>query len=283
MKTKKIAILLFTLIILSLTPLNITAAPEGPLLQISAVSFSPEIVSPGKQFNMAVTLTNHGEYNAYNVTLDVLSIAGMPDLNVFSMVGNGNHFYIEEIPTGKSTTIEIPMVSSPMAEARNYNLELKMNCETWGGTAYEFDGIVGIFLNEVDSLSIIVPDDYTLTRDRDLDNPFYFEIANFGSNPVKGVQVSLSSDQIEFQKNYQYYGTFEKDDYDDFSTEISVDQGGTFPVKIALKYRDSFNNERFIEKEIKLLVPEDEVIVKDDEESVGFFQKIIKVIFGIGA
>lgn len=92
-KTKYLfSVLLAALLLLCFMPTAL-AAPEQPLLQISSVTFNPATVSPGKEFKLVVTLTNHGDYDAHNVTLDVLSQSGATDLGVFSMVGSGSHFY----------------------------------------------------------------------------------------------------------------------------------------------------------------------------------------------
>jgi len=281
-KTKSLfSVLLAALLLLCFMPTAL-AAPEQPLLQISSVTFNPATVSPGKEFKLVVTLTNHGDYDAHNVTLDVLSQSGATDLGVFSMVGSGSHFYREEIPSAESATIEIPMVSSPNAEAKNYNLNLQINCETSGGSVYNFTETVGIVINESDSMSIIASDRFVLIENDKGVTPIEFEIANFGSNPVRGVQVSVSAEGVSFSKDYNYYGTFEKDDNDDFSADVTTANAGEFPGKITVKYMDSFNNERVIEKAITI-VSEEATTPAAESGDENVFQKFLRVVFGIGA
>ncbi|WP_170253930.1 COG1361 S-layer family protein [Acetobacterium paludosum] len=283
MKTKVIypVLVLSFFLFFCFTPC-VLAAPEQPLLQISSVTFSPETVSPGKEFKMTITLTNHGDYDAQNVTLDVQSLAGTQDLGVFSMVGSGSHFYIEKIPSGESATIEIPMVSSPTAEAKNYNINLLINCEDSDGDEYNFTETVGIFINESASMSIIAPDQYTLVANDKGVYQLNAEIANYGSNPVRGVQLNISGVGLNFSSNSKYYGTFEKDDSDDFSTEVTADQQGDFPAKITLKYIDSFNNERTLEKDITIISPDNTKRTSDNADE-NIFQKFLRIVFGIGA
>jgi hypothetical protein len=273
--------ILAALFLLVMSP-GVFAAPEQPLLQISSVTFDPAVVSPGKEFKMAVTITNHGEYDAHNVKLDVLSMAGANDLGVFSMVGSGSHFYLEEIDSGTSAAITIPMVSSPSAEAKNYNLNLQLACEDSDGDEYTFGETVGITINESGSMSIIAPDRFVLKKNDKGVTPIDFEIANFGANPVRGVQINISGDNITFSKSNQYYGTFEKDDSDDFSADVTTVDKGEFPAKITLKYMDSFNNERTLEKTITIVSEEaSSQSVNTGEENI--FQKFLRIIFGIGA
>ncbi|HEY5537258.1 MAG TPA: hypothetical protein VIK23_01170 [Acetobacterium sp.] len=283
MKAKGILVtLVLTLLLFFGIIPGVFAAPEQPLLQISSVTFSPETVSPGKDFKMTLTLMNYGDYNAHNVTLDILSLAGAQDLGVFSMVGSGSHFYIDEILSEESATIEIPMVASPTAEAKNYNLNLNLYCENSGGTAYEFPETVGVFVNESNSMSIIAPDRYTIGSDAKADNQLEFEIANFGSNPIRGVQISIAGEGLSFSPDNQYYGTFEKDDSDNFAAAVTTDKPGEYPGIITLKYLDSFNNERSTQKNITLVVPDDQTkkTVKADDNA---FQQFLKILFGIGA
>lgn len=283
MKTKVtlVTLIMTLLLFFGIIP-GVLAAPEQPLLQISSVSFSPETVSPGKEFKMTLTLMNYGDYNAHNVTLDVLSIAGAPDLSVFSMVGSGSHFYINEILSEESATIEIPMVASPSAEAKNYNLNLNLYCENSGGTPYEFPETVGIFVNESDSMAIVAPDRYTIGSNEKADTQLEFEIANFGANPVRGVQISIAGEGLTFTPNYQYYGTFEKDDNDNFATAVTTENPGEYLGIITLKYLDSFNNERSIQKNITLVVPDDQINTTAKADDNGF-QQFLKILFGIGA
>jgi hypothetical protein len=229
---------------------------------------------------MSVTLSNHGEYNAYNVTLDVASLAGSEDLGIFSMVGNGNQFFVEEIDSGEATTVDIPMVSAPSAEAKNYNLNLNIKYESWGETEYTSTATVGIFLNEADSMSIISADQFTLENE---DDEISLEIANYGSNPVKGVQLSIAGDNLTFGTGFQYFGTFEKDDYDDFSTSVTADAAGSYPAKITLKYMDSFNNERVIERDITINIPDSATSSEANEDDENPFTRFFKALFGISA
>jgi len=224
---------------------------------------------------MILTLRNYGDYNAHNVTLDILSLAGTQDLGVFSMVGSGSHFYIDEIISEESATIEIPMVASPNAEAKNYNLNLNLYCENSGGTPYEFPETVGVFVNESNSMAIIAPDRFTIGSDTKADNQLEFEIANFGSNPVRGVQISIAGEGLSFSPDNQYYGTFEKDDNDNFTTAVTTDKPGEYPRIITLKYMDSFNNERSTQKNITLVVPDDQTktAAKADDN---VFQQFLK-------
>ncbi|MDK2936666.1 MAG: hypothetical protein PWP16_218 [Eubacteriaceae bacterium] len=278
MKQKVFLCLMVLLLLIS--PVSVLAGPEQPLLQVSAVSFSPETVAPGKEFVMSVTISNHGEYNAYNITLDVASLAGSEDLGIFSMVGNGNQFFVEEIDSGETTTIDIPMVSDPSAEAKNYNINLNIKYESWGETEYTSAATVGVFLNEADSMSIISSEQFTVDNEAD---EISLEIANYGSNPVKGVQLSIAGDNLTFGTGFQYFGTFEKDDYDDFSTSVTADAAGSYPAKITLKYMDSFNNERVIERDITINIPDSATSSEANEDDENPFTRFFKALFGISA
>lgn len=130
-------------------------------------------------------------------------------------------------------------------------------------------------------MSIIAPDRFVLTENDKGVTPIEFEIANFGSNPVRGVQVSVSAESVDFSKDYQYYGTFEKDDNDNFSADVTTAETGDFPGKITVKYMDSFNNERAIEKPLPLFQRKPPPRQPNPEKRT--FSEIFRIVFGIGA
>lgn len=87
---------------------------------------------------------------------------------------------------------------------------------------------------------------------------------------------------LDFSSNSKYYGAFEKDDSDDFSTEVTADGQGEFPAKITLKYIDSFNNERTLEKNITIISPGNTNQTSDNADE-NIFQKFLRIVFGISA
>ncbi len=296
MKKRLLALLILTLA-LGFFAAPVAAAPDTPLLQITSVSTYPEAVSPGDNFDVFLSVVNNGNYNAYNTNIEVLNISGSKtnDLDVFSMSGSGNHVYLGQVSSFEATSATLHMAVSPAATAKNYNLNLNITTVDGNGNAYSFPETIGLFVNEATSMSLIVPDQITLkdstdtvatTTDSENKN-LKVEIANLGSNSVRGVQLSLVGDGVDVADSSTYYGTFEKDDSDSVATTVTSDTPGDHTIVATLNYVDSFNNERQVVKNIKVVVPDSATTsstantAKGDGSSGSILGNIVKVIFGI--
>jgi len=277
---KTISIVVVILLILMSTP--VIAAPDYPLLLISEVRFNTESVTPGSNFVMSVVLVNHGEYNAYNTTIDVKNLSGAQDLGVFSMTGSGNHFYLGLINAGSTEVIDIPMMVAPNAEAKNYNLDLEIRTADGNDQQYKFPETVGIPVNESNSMSLISLDKLMIEGEDVKDN-LKIEISNFGSNVVRGVHLKLSSDnpEVDISNTEEYYGTYEKNNTDTFVTSINAKEPGDYKVKATLHYVDSYNNQRSIEKEIEVHAENVSEIKSEKTTSSNPFIELIKALFGL--
>jgi len=277
---KIISILVVILLVFMATP--VMAAPDYPLLLISEVRFNTESVTPGSNFIMSVVLVNHGEYNAYNTTVDVKNLSGAQDLGVFSMTGSGNHFYLGRINAGSTEVIDIPMMVAPNAEAKNYNLDLEIRCVDGNDQQYKFPETVGIAVNESNSMSLISLDKLMIEDGAPSDN-LKIEISNFGTNVVRGVHLKLSSDnpEVEISNTEEYYGTYEKNNTDTFITSVNAKTPGDYKVKATLYYVDSFNNQRSIEKEIEVHADTATEVETEQSANSNPFVDFIKALFGI--
>ncbi len=277
---KIISIVVVILLVFMATP--VMAAPDYPLLLISEVRFNTESVTPGSNYTMSVVVVNHGNYNAYNTTIDVKSLSGAQDLGVFSMTGSGNHFYLGRINAGGTEVIDIPMMVAPNAEAKNYNLNLEIRCVDGNDQQYKFPETVGIAVNESNSMSLIALDKLVLNNGEAGDN-LKIEISNFGSNAVRGVHLKLSSDnpEVEISNTEEYYGTYEKNNTDTFVTSVNATAPGDYKLKATLNYVDSYNNQRSIEKEIEVQAENVSDVNVEESTETNPVIKFIKALFGI--
>ncbi|SDY12404.1 hypothetical protein [Eubacterium barkeri] len=280
----------------------VAAAPDQPLLQITSVSTYPEAVSPGDNFDVFLTIVNNGNYNAYNTNISVLNISGSKtsDLDVFSMSGSGNHVYVGQVDSFGATSATLHMAVSPVATAKNYNLNIQIDTVDGDGNSYSYPETIGLFVNESTSMSLVAPSELTVSsenstattatdsKDSSKGN-LSMEVANLGTNAVRGVQLQLSGSGLNIKDSSTYYGTFEKDDTDTFTTTVTADTPGNYDLTAELRYVDSFNNERKITKTVKVTVPDNATSTNkagsgtNDTGSTGLniLTGIAKVLFGI--
>ncbi|SEA66026.1 hypothetical protein SAMN04515656_11927 [Eubacterium aggregans] len=280
----------------------VAAAPNQPLLQITSVSTYPEAVSPGDNFDVFLTIVNNGNYNAYNTNISVLNISGSKtsDLDVFSMSGSGNHVYVGQVDSFGATSATLHMAVSPVATAKNYNLNIQIDTVDGDGNSYSYPETIGLFVNESTSMSLVAPSELTVSSENSTTTTatdskdsakgnLSMEVANLGTNAVRGVQLQLSGSGLSIKDTSTYYGTFEKDDADTFTTTVTADTPGNYDLTAELRYVDSFNNERKITKNIKITVPDNATSTNKTgsgtngtgSTGLNILTDIAKVLFGI--
>ena len=291
---KLLSILLGMTLLSTLFIAPVSASPNYPLIQVTAISTFPESVAPGDNFNVFLTLVNNGDYNAYNTTIDVVSIAGSKnnDLDLFSMSGTGSHIYVGKLPAYEATSATLHMAVSPEAIAKNYNLNIKINTEDSNGNQYSYPETIGLFINEASSMYIHAPSTLTLdptsstTLDTTDEHNLSLNISNLGMNSVRGVSLAMSGEGLNFSVPENYFGTFAKDDSDSFSTNITANASGEYTALVTLSYLDSFNNPQTKTQEIHVSVPETSVSSDPSQDpsasnDSNIFTKFIKILFGI--
>ncbi|MGL4282668.1 MAG: hypothetical protein ACRCSI_03215, partial [Eubacterium aggregans] len=185
------------------------------------------------------------------------------------MSDSGNHVYVGQVDSFGATSATLHMAVSPVATAKNYNLNIKIDTVDGdgNGNSYSYPETIGLFVNESTSMSLVAPSELTVSSENSTTTTttdskgsakgnLSMEVANLGTNAVRGVQLQLSGSGLSIKDTSTYYGTFEKDDTDTFTTTVTADTQGNYDLTAELRYVDSFNNERKITKNIKVIVPD---------------------------
>jgi hypothetical protein len=122
-----------------------------PRMIVSAYSVDPQIVSAGRQFDLALSFQNaSSERTVSNIKVTLEAIEQTQGQGaVFTPVGGSNTIFIDEInPKGTVDTV-LRMYAVPDAEARTYNLRVRFVYEDEDFNTYEEIEQISISVRQV--------------------------------------------------------------------------------------------------------------------------------------
>ncbi|MGO1820375.1 MAG: COG1361 S-layer family protein [Senegalia sp. (in: firmicutes)] len=290
---RKVVFIGLIFIIMILVSTNTYAVPKSPELVISEYKIEPEMISPGGNFKIKLTLNNYGEYHARKIKLtlkDKVSEEKIPTgelqseevevkLDDFSPLNQSNIKYVSLIKANKKEEVVYDLYASPNMKAGNYNLVVSLDYTDYNGNTYSEDQIIGILLSEKENIKLLGKDNY---GDLAIGQPVEstINIVNNSKAEVKGVTVSVEG---EGENNYtEYLGNFNSGDFDSYTFDAVFDEDGEKDINVKVSYIDSMNKNTEIEKKLKYNVKSGENIDKssDKEEEGNVFIRFIKGLFG---
>lgn len=275
-----------------------------PYLTITGYETSPDRISPGDSFTLALTVKNNGKNGIKNllVSLGAASSPAKDDKDngasasqadfsggtTILTTGSGNARYISYLGAGDKETISFDLIANPKAASGSYEL----------GFGFEFESGTGKSFSSSQSISINLSRLVTFSW-QNLDYPKEVEVGrmftvsgeaiNDNDFTVGGIKLEFDGEDLGVQDDNIFVGSLESGDSESLEAKVRAKRTGVKQARFIVKYRDDFNRERQIEKVIRIkVVPKPKAVrerVKPTAESGGFFQGLanfFKALLGIG-
>jgi hypothetical protein len=280
MKIKKIISPVIFVLMLTFIPGAKIHAAAGSML-VDKVWTEPEVVEPGQQFKLNITLRNISTRDLEKVAVKLLNMEGKPTLSGFSPVGRTNDMYCEKITKGTTADVSITLMADTQLKSGSYNIMINLSGKEKYADAFEDNRIIGIVV--ANKPNIIVTDMQINDEDKKgTTKKLKLDFVNAGKGTLSNLMVTMTEGDKKYIK---YFGTVEPTDENTYeqSFPINSDVKG----KIEITYADELNKAGNVSKDFEVQAPKPEAQkeVIDKTEKKGFLTsvgKFFKRLFGLG-
>lgn len=295
-------LLLFIVAIAAILAGPALAAQNRPILVITDYSTKPREVATGAPFDLTLTLKNEGTYRAKQLRLTLESANGGSETSggdaqtpadqgnaaPVSVLGSGNVRYIGDVSAGSTQTVTFRLISSGDSNPRAYNLGFLLEyVNSASGGDESSRQAIGLPLVREASLKLVglrtpknlrVGKTFKITAD----------IINSGAFTVHGVAAEASGRGYETVREAEFIGPLDGGDSDSFEIRLRPQKTSAREITLTIGYKDDYNQERSITREIKLAPEKAQATETDDKEksSGGFFSSVarwFRALLGIGS
>lgn len=231
----------------STLPLQIRK-PDTQLTVQSATS-QPEQVRPGQDFDLNINLqnsANSGLVRDLTLTLNLEDVMMQGETSVretpFAPQGASNQQNLGRLSANNNEEFTFPLTAYPDASAGLYKIPLQMSYVTRDGEQVNRE--VTLTVRVASEPDFLVSVDSTTLNTESSSGEVTFSIVNRGLSEAKFLNVILeeSDDYTILERNSEYIGNLDTDDFDNVRFEVSPNTNEP-RYTVTLQYMDAFNNE----------------------------------------
>ena len=207
-------------------------------LVVRGIRTEPELVSPGEDFKLKLTLSNNADSLLRNVNVKLNLSATVPFVPTQSTAEE----YVYQINSNTQRAVTFEVTALPDADGGLYKIPLKITYVDEQGKSFEKEDFIGLKITSKPDLLLTV--DQTTINAENRQGTVTLKIVNRGLTDLKLVSAILkSSDDYEIVSSPEIYvGNIDSDDFEtvDFVVGLrSYDSSIELPV--TLTYRDVTN------------------------------------------
>ena len=232
---------------------------------VDSFETDPAEIYAGQDFTLKVRMKNASNSIAASNILFTFESETVSDSPVFTTVNGSNSVVVNSLAPGASDTLTIKFSSSPTAEQRSYTITINEQYDSPEFKNAKEAVKIAIGLKQEARLNTgtieVMPDAISVGEESNV----MFSINNSGKVMLYNVNAVFEADSI--QKNEAYVGNIEPGKSGNVDTMINgiaptTDDG---KVKLSITYEDENGKVSTVEKEIQLMVNEDQSM---DESNV---------------
>ena len=232
---------------------------------VDSFETDPAEIYAGQDFTLKVRMKNASNSIAASNILFTFESETVSDSPVFTTVNGSNSVVVNSLAPGASDTLTIKFSSSPTAEQRSYKITINEQYDSPEFKNAKEAVKIAVGLKQEARLNTgtieVMPDAISVGEESNV----MFSINNTGKVMLYNVNAVFEADSI--QKNEAYVGNIEPGKSGNVDTMINgiaptMDDG---KVKLSITYEDENGKVSTVEKEIQLMVNEDQSM---DESNV---------------
>ena len=232
---------------------------------VDSFETDPAEIYAGQDFTLKVRMKNASNSIAASNILFTFESEAVSDSPVFTTVNGSNSVVVNSLAPGASDTLTIKFSSSPTAEQRSYTITINEQYDSPEFKNAKEAVKIAVGLKQEARLNTgtieVMPDAISVGGESNV----MFSINNTGKVMLYNVNAVFEADSI--QKNEAYVGNIEPGKSGNVDTMINgiaptTDDG---KVKLSITYEDENGKVSTVEKEIQLMVNEDQSM---DESNV---------------
>ena len=207
-------------------------------LVVRGIHTEPEVVAPGDDFKLKLTLSNNADSLLRNINVKLNLSASVPFVPTQSTAEE----YLYQINSNTQRSVTFEMTALPDATGGLYKIPLKVSYTDETGTSQQKEDFIGLKITSRPDILVTV--DQTTIDAKNKNGVVTFKIVNRGLTDIKLVSATLKESE-----NYDivsapeiYVGNIDSDDFEtaDFSIGLrTYDKEVELPVVLA--YRDITN------------------------------------------
>ena len=232
---------------------------------VDSFETDPAEIYAGQDFTLKVRMKNASNSIAASNILFTFESETVSDSPVFTTVNGSNSVVVNSLAPGASDTLTIKFSSSPTAEQRSYTITINEQYDSPEFKNAKEAVKIAVGLKQEARLNTgtieVMPDAISVGEESNV----MFSINNTGKVMLYNVNAVFEADSI--QKNEAYVGNIEPGKSGNVDTMINgiaptMDDG---KVKLSITYEDENGKVSTVEKEIQLMLNEDQSM---DESNV---------------
>ena len=225
---------------------------------VDSFETDPAEIYAGQDFTLKVRMKNASNSIAASNILFTFESETVSDSPVFTTVNGSNSVVVNSLAPGASDTLTIKFSSSPTAEQRSYTITINEQYDSPEFKNAKEAVKIAVGLKQEARLNTgtieVMPDAISVGGESNV----MFSINNTGKVMLYNVNAVFEADSI--QKNEAYVGNIEPGKSGNVDTMINgiaptTDDG---KVKLSITYEDENGKVSTVEKEIQLMVNEDQ-------------------------
>ncbi len=220
-----------------------------PRIVITEFSLSKEKIFLGDEFEMAFNVLNTSTLkDVRNLKVVIDTTTGQTGDSVFLPLNQSNSYFVQELETGGTGEIVMPLKVFANAEGKSYSLNISFEYEDYDGNLYTDSETISIPVYENTELTVSdVRVGSTLDNGYTLEVDFY----NTGKVDITNMMVDIEGDFITNNSNY-YVGDFTTGRTDVYDVEISGAMPTYLEGTIVFTYDDTFGEEEIYVKDFTI-------------------------------
>jgi LPXTG-motif cell wall-anchored protein len=261
--------------------LPIQVRSQEPVVAVNYVRTNPEVVVPGQEFDLTVSLRNMATAPVRDVVLEldvstkIVGSAIVQDLPFIPLTSNQRS--LNRINSGQTSEFTFKMLASPDATPKAYKIPLTLRYFDDSGNQRTLDLTTGLLVNGKADLVVAV--DQTNINKNQRTGDITFLVINRGLTDMKMTTIEILSGEgfdIQSPSNLQYLGTLDSDDFDTIRYRLTINEDDvTIPLKFV--YKDALNQE--FEETINVQFNAKE---QQSSSNTGLIVIIILILLGVG-